>query len=139
MPQPGRYPPSRHVSRRDRKQLAPFHTAVLKYLRYRDRPDAVEAIREMLPNATFLGLGSITKAGGTEVTLVHFTTDEGEYLPLWSDPDALKLASKMNPDWASLTTLILQGISVSADAAYRIVINPWSEVEFTIPPRVVGA
>src|ERR1039457_6410666 len=97
--------------------LAPFHVAVCEY---RDRPDGPQVIRAMLPNVTLLGLGGLVPPTGgpalpayhdarqiqTTVNLIHFIADNMEYLPLWSDPNALMLAGQINPEWGNLQPLI---------------------------------
>lgn len=78
---------------------------------------------------------------GTESDVLHFSVKENGtelvLLPLFTRPLIMAQALMRNPEWQTLSVLRLHGRdlldSVADDVALGI--NPWSRLEFLIPPR----
>jgi hypothetical protein len=111
-----------------------------------DRPDAAGAIREALSGAEILCLGRpagqmSTPQQGSESDLLHFTVDDAEgservMLPVFTSTEIMREALARNPDWQTLSVLQVQGGALldHVDADVIIVINPWSRLEYQLPP-----
>ena len=57
-------------------------------------------------------------------------------LPVFTQPEIMRAALARNPDWQSLTVLQVQGEALLAHVHpdVIIVINPWSRLEYQLPP-----
>jgi hypothetical protein len=80
---------------------------------------------------------------GTESDVLHFSIDEeGKervMLPVFTRPEIIRDALLKNPEWQTLSVLLINGKSLldSADPEVTVVVNPWSDMEYQIP--VAGA
>lgn len=111
-----------------------------------DKPDAVKSVKDQFAktNVYCLGqpAGDLSVPGqGTESDLLHFTIDDAQgvervMLPAFTRPDIMREALLRNPDWQTLSVLEVDGKALLAnvDADVIVVINPWSRLEFQIPP-----
>ena len=128
--------------------LAPLH---LLLETVRTQPEMAERVRATLVGSICMGLGMMPQSPAARgqqgvpwrdirahrtanVELVHFTDNDIEYLPLWTDPNALVHAATVNPQWSGLQPLVLQAKSVVETARCHIILNPWSDWEFVLPP-----
>ena len=112
-----------------------------------DRPEGVDAIREALGGSDVLCLGQpagqmATAQQGSESDLLHFTVDDSDgtervMLPVFTSTEIMREALARNPDWQTLSILQVQGGAlldhVGSDVI--VVINPWSRLEYQLPPR----
>jgi hypothetical protein len=115
-----------------------------------DRPEAAAAIREALTAAEVLCLGhppgaSSAALQGQESDLLHFTVDgtggaERVMLPVFTGQEIMGGALARNPGWRALSVLRVTGAALldHVDADVVIVINPWSRLEFQLPPAARG-
>jgi hypothetical protein len=111
-----------------------------------DSPDAVEAIRAELSRAEILCLGQpaghmATSQQGSESDLLHFTIHDAQgaervMLPVFTQPEIMRAALARNPDWQTLSVLQVQGQALleNVHPDVIVVINPWSRLEFQLPP-----
>jgi hypothetical protein len=111
-----------------------------------DSPDAFETIRGELSHADVFCLGQpagqmATAQQGSESDLLHFTIHDAQgservMLPVFTQPEIMRAALARNPDWQSLTVLQVQGEALLAHVHpdVIIVINPWSRLEYQLPP-----
>ena len=111
-----------------------------------DSPDAFETIRSELSRADIFCLGQpagqmATAQQGSESDLLHFTIHDAQgservMLPVFTQPEIMRAALARNPDWQSLTVLQVQGEALLAHVHpdVIIVINPWSRLEYQLPP-----
>ena len=62
-------------------------------------------------------------------------------LPVFTRPVVMREALARNPDWESLSVLQVQGGALleRIDAGVIIVTNPWSRLEYQLPPAARGA
>jgi hypothetical protein len=86
--------------------------------------------------------GDVSVPGqGTESDLLHFTVDsdgqERVMLPVFTRSDLMSEALARNPNWGSLSVLELDGEDLlrAYDPDVTLVLNPWSSLEFQIPPE----
>jgi len=112
-----------------------------------DRPGGADAIREALGGSDVLCLGQpagqmATAQQGSESDLLHFSVDDSDgnervMLPVFTSTEIMREALARNPDWQTLSVLQVQGGAlldhVAADVI--VVINPWSRLEYQLPPR----
>jgi hypothetical protein len=111
-----------------------------------DRPDGAGAIREALGGTEVLCLGQpagemATAQQGSESDLLHFTVDDAEgaervMLPVFTSTEIMREALARNPDWQTLSVLQVRGEALLDHVAAEviIVINPWSRLEYQLPP-----
>jgi hypothetical protein len=111
-----------------------------------DRPEAATEIRGELSRAEVYCLGQpaghmATPQQGNEADLLHFTLDDGTgaervMLPVFTSPEVMREALARNPDWQTLAVLQVQGRGLleHVDHDVTIVIDPWSRLEFHLPP-----
>jgi hypothetical protein len=110
-----------------------------------DAPGKLAEVRGVLAASDVYALGGpageISVPGqGTESDLLHFTIDaNGEdrvMLPVFTQPDILRQTLLRNPDWQSLSVLQINGgdLLSARDPDVTLIINPWSQLEFQIPP-----
>jgi len=111
-----------------------------------DSPDAVEAIRAELSSAEIFCLGQpaghmATSQQGSESDLLHFTIHDAQgaervMLPVFTQPEIMRAALARNPDWQTLSVLQVQGQALleNVHPDVIVVINPWSRLEFQLPP-----
>ncbi|MGP8161577.1 MAG: SseB family protein [Candidatus Dormibacteria bacterium] len=111
-----------------------------------DSPDAVDAVRTELGKADVFCLGQpaghmATSQQGSESDLLHFTIHDAEgaervMLPVFTQPEIMRAALARNPDWQTLSVLQVQGQGLldHVHPDVIIVINPWSRLEFQLPP-----
>jgi hypothetical protein len=111
-----------------------------------DSPGAVEGIRAELARADILCLGHpagpmATPQEGAESDLLHVTMHDAQgterlTLPVFTDREVLRAALARNPDWQVLSVLQVQGRAIleQVHPDVIIVINPWSRLQFQIPP-----
>jgi hypothetical protein len=101
-------------------------------------------VRDELARSNVYALG--TPAGdtsvpsrGTESDLLHFTVEDEDHvmLPVFTQPQILRSALERNPEWQKLSVLELNGGELldAIDDDVTTVINPWSDLEFRIPPK----
>lgn len=113
-----------------------------------DSPDAIDAIRGELSRAQVFCLGQpaghmATAQQGSESDLLHFTLHDSQgtervMLPVFTQPEIMREALARNPDWQTLSVLQVQGQALleHVHPDVIIVINPWSRLEFQLPPGV---
>ncbi|HXZ99376.1 MAG TPA: SseB family protein [Candidatus Binatia bacterium] len=111
-----------------------------------DRPEAAGAIREALESSDVYCLGQpaghlATSQQGSESDLLHFTVDDAAgvervMLPVFTSTEIMREALARNPDWQSLSVLVVKGGALldHVDEDVIIVINPWSRLEYQLPP-----
>ena len=111
-----------------------------------DKDDAVQSVRDQFGKTDIYALGqpagdTSIPGQGTESDLLHFTIDdetglEKVLLPVFTRPDIMREALLRNPDWQTLSVLQINGQALldNVDSDVTIVINPWSRLEFQIPP-----
>lgn len=112
-----------------------------------DQADATATVKDQFGKTDIYALGhpagDTSVAGhGSESDLLHFTIDdpsgvEKVMLPVFTRPDIMREALLRNPDWQQLSVLQVNGAALldNVDDEVVIVINPWSRLEFQIPPR----
>jgi prevent-host-death family protein len=109
-----------------------------------DAPAAVEAVREALMHVDVFALGSpaedLASAGkrtvGDFVTYSAADVPDAVLLPVFTGLDALRSALAHQPEWLSLAVFQLNGRELvqQVDPDLTIVVDPWSELEFSVPP-----
>ena len=111
-----------------------------------DSPDAFETIRSELSRADIFCLGQpagqmATAQQGSESDLLHFTIHDAQgseqvMLPVFTQPEIMRAALARNPDWQTLAVLQVQGQALleHVHTDVIIVINPWSRLEYQLPP-----
>jgi hypothetical protein len=111
-----------------------------------DSEAQVNAVRFALRRAQVFALGdpagdTSMPGHGTESDLLHFTIDDDRgkeivLLPLFSAPDLMVNALQRNTEWQTLSILQIDGddIQKNADPDVYLVINPWTRLEFQLPP-----
>jgi SseB protein N-terminal domain len=111
-----------------------------------DKDDAVTSVKDQFAKTEIYALGqpagdTSVPGQGTESDLLHFTIDDEDgtekvLLPVFTRPDIMREALLRNPDWQTLSVLQINGQALldNVDADVTIVINPWSRLEFQIPP-----
>jgi hypothetical protein len=111
-----------------------------------DSPDAFETIRGELSRADVFCLGQpaghmATAQQGSESDLLHFTIHDAQgnervMLPVFTQPEIMRAALARNPDWQTLSVLQVQGQALldHVHPDVLIVINPWSRLEYQLPP-----
>jgi len=116
-----------------------------------DSPDAIDAIRTELGKANVFCLGQpaghmATAQQGSESDLLHFTIHDAQgaervMLPVFTQPEIMRAALARNPDWQTLSVLQVQGQALleNVHPDVIVVINPWSRLEFQLPPAALGA
>jgi PHD/YefM family antitoxin component YafN of YafNO toxin-antitoxin module len=110
-------------------------------------PDPVSAVREALMHVNVFAVGSPAgdvapeASGGTESDIVTYAIEDddgqgGVMLPVFTRVDVLRSALIRNTDWQSLAILQLNGKELiqNVDPDVTIVVNPWSDREFRVPP-----
>lgn len=112
-----------------------------------DKPEAVTAVKDQFGKTDVYCLGQpagdLSVPGqGSESDLLHFTVDDAKgvervMLPVFTRPDIMKEALLRNPDWQTLSVLQVNGRALldNVDDDVIIVINPWSRLEFQLPPK----
>lgn len=112
-----------------------------------DKPEAVTAVKDQFGKTEVYCLGQpagdLSVPGqGSESDLLHFTVDDAKgvervMLPVFTRPDIMKEALLRNPDWQTLSVLQVNGRALldNVDDDVIIVINPWSRLEFQLPPK----
>lgn len=85
--------------------------------------------------------GDVTAEGGSESDLLHFGADidgqERVFLPVFTRMPALMAGlAKGGPMWWSLSVLAIEGGALldNVDPDVTVVINPWTWLEYQIPP-----
>jgi hypothetical protein len=118
-------------------------TAILEA---RKQPGLASRVRQRLMTDQVYALGypagDMAMPGmGTESDLLHFTIDdesktERVMLPVFTRVDVMREALKRNPDWQTLMVLQVNGAALleNVDQDVVIVVNPWSPLEFQLPP-----
>jgi antitoxin (DNA-binding transcriptional repressor) of toxin-antitoxin stability system len=108
--------------------------------------DAVERVRDALIRADVFAIGSPTgdppTAGRvTESAIVTLPAEienrpGGVLMPVFTSVDVLRSVLLRNPDWQSLDILQVNGreLAQNVDPDVTIIIDPWSDLEFRIPP-----
>jgi hypothetical protein len=116
-----------------------------------DKDDAIPSVRDQFAKTEIYALGqpagdTSVPGQGTESDLLHFTIDDEDgtekvLLPVFTRPDIMREALLRNPDWQTLSVLQINGQALleNVDADVTIVINPWSRLEFQIPPTAPAA
>ena len=111
-----------------------------------DSPDAFETIRVELSKADVFCLGQpagqmATAQQGSESDLLHFTIHDAQgaervMLPVFTQPEIMRAALARNPEWQTLSVLQVQGQALlnNVHPDVLIVINPWSRLEYQLPP-----
>ena len=111
-----------------------------------DSPDAVESVRGELAKSEVFCLGQpaghmATSQQGSESDLLHFTIHDAQgvervMLPVFTQPEIMRAALARNPDWQTLSVLQVQGQALldNVHPEVIVVINPWSRLEFQLPP-----
>lgn len=111
-----------------------------------DRPDSLAAVRGELIKADVYCLGQpaghmATAQQGTESDLLHFTLVDAQgveqvMLPVFTRPEIMREALARNPEWQTLSVLQVQGQALleHVDSGVIVVINPWSRLEYQLPP-----
>jgi hypothetical protein len=111
-----------------------------------DSPDAVESVRGELAKSEVFCLGQpaghmATSQQGSESDLLHFTIHDAQgvervMLPVFTQPEIMREALARNPDWQTLSVLQVQGRALmeKVHPSVIIVINPWSRLEYQLPP-----
>jgi hypothetical protein len=110
-----------------------------------DHQAQANAVRFAVSRANVFALGepagNRTEHGGSESDLLHFTVDDPDgtekvMLPLFSAPDYMAVPLQRNPEWQSMSVLQLDGDETlrNVDPDVTVVINPWSRLEFQLPP-----
>ena len=107
----------------------------------------VAGVRKQFGNTRIYALGHTAgdtsiPGFGTESNILHFTLEDHEgaertLLPIFTGPQFVVEALKRNPEWQTLSVLLMDGkaLLASADPEVTIVLNPWSELECQIPVR----
>jgi hypothetical protein len=113
-------------------------------------PTAVATVRQVFEASDIYALGMTAgvvdeKAEtGTESDLLHFTIDteggEQVMLPVFTRPEFMREALLRNPDWQTLMVLQIAGDALihNIDRDVTVVIDPWTRLEFQIPPAVAN-
>jgi len=113
-----------------------------------DSPDAIDAIRTELGKTEVFCLGQpaghmATAAQGSESDLLHFTLQDPQgaeriMLPVFTQTEIMREALNRNPDWQTLSVLQVQGQALldHVHPDVIIVINPWSRLEYQLPPMI---
>lgn len=100
-----------------------------------------QALAEVHVYALGMPAGDIQAPGvRTESDLLHFTIDDEdghEAVPVFTRPEVARVALGRKPDWRSLYVMQISGRELleNIDANVTTIINPWSDLEFRIPPR----
>jgi len=85
-------------------------------------------------------VGADDSVHGTESDLLHFATDiegaEKVFLPVFTGADALDSSLVRNTEWGGLSVLEVNGndLQDNVDRDVTIVIDPWTEGEWQLPP-----
>jgi prevent-host-death family protein len=109
------------------------------------KPDAVSDVREALfhTHVFVLGLpaGDTSAPGrGTESNIVTYSmVDDGRsavLMPVFTNVEALRSALTSKAEWQSLSVLQVSGNALveNVDPDVTLVIDPWSDLEFHVPP-----
>src|SRR6266566_4135668 len=108
------------------------------------KPEAVSQVREALMHTPVFVLGrpagdASVPRRGTESSIVTYSIGAGErgvLLPVFTNVEALRSALIGKPEWQSLAVLQISGSALveNVDPDVTLVINPWSDLEFHIPP-----
>lgn len=100
-----------------------------------DNPPASDSIVEQFAQTTLLAFGS--NEDGT-TSLLHFNVDDDEntYLPVFTRPEILEFSRQLHPEWARYTVVSVTGADLlrTLEEKRRLVLNPWSRLEFHIHP-----
>jgi prevent-host-death family protein len=111
-----------------------------------DGTDRLRDVRHALTQVDVFALGrpagdTSVPGQGTDSDLLHFTVDDEHgrevvMLPIFTAVETLRSALIRNEDWQSLYVLLISGRALlqNVDADVTIVIDPWSDAEFQIPP-----
>jgi hypothetical protein len=111
-----------------------------------DSPDAFETFRSELSRRHLPGRlaeAEDVRAAqqGSESDLLHFTIHDAQgservMLPVFTQPEIMRAALARNPDWQTLSVLQVQGQALldHVHPDVFIVINPWSRLEYQLPP-----
>lgn len=103
-------------------------------------------VRDLLRAADIFVLGqpagdTSVPGQGTESDILHFTVDDAEgheqvLMPVFTRPDVMRSALQRNPDWQDQSVLQVSGgdLLANRDGDVTLVIDPWSSLEFQIPP-----
>jgi tetratricopeptide (TPR) repeat protein len=88
--------------------------------------------------------GEVSNGQGTEGDLLHYAADDDEgrtRLPVFTQPRFLRRALARNPEWQSTCVLQVQGglLYQTVGENVRIVVNPWSRLEYALPQRQPAA
>jgi prevent-host-death family protein len=109
-------------------------------------PDPVSAVREALMGVNVFAIGSpardvLAPGRGTESDIVTYAIEgddgqRGVMLPVFTRADVLRSALIREPDWQTLAIFQLNGKELvqNVDPDVTIVIDPWSDLEFHVPP-----
>jgi hypothetical protein len=115
-------------------------------LRAEAQPDRDFRVREAVRSSDIYGLGmpagdTSLPGEGSESDLLHFVIDDADtevtLLPVFTNPTAMREALIRNPEWQSLSVLQINGGALldNVDPDVTIVINPWTDLEYQLPPR----
>lgn len=102
-------------------------------------------VSTVLSAAQVLALGYVAgdlsvPGRGTKSDLIHFSTESDEdhrvLLPVFTNVDILRDALIRNPHWQEVPVLEIDGGKIlnERDSDVTLVVDPWSELEFQIPP-----
>lgn len=118
-------------------------TAVLEGV-IRSAPEtanSVDAVREALTQVNVFAIGSpagdLSLAGrGTRSDIVTYRGSGSVLMPVFTAVDVLRDALIRVPEWRSLSILEVNGLELirNVDPDVTIVVDPWSDLEFHIPP-----
>lgn len=107
-------------------------------------PDPVAAVRNALTDAIVFAVGmpasdAAASAAGGASAVVTYPSEEDEkvvMLPVFTRVDVLQEALSREPEWQTLEVLQLSGRQLvqNVDPYVTIVIDPWSDLEFHLPP-----
>jgi hypothetical protein len=104
------------------------------------------AVRELLSQSEVLALGepagdTSVPGQGSESNILHFSIDEAGndrwFMPVFTRAEFIESAVQRTPEWESYGVIELNGQELLAarDKDVTLVINPWSSLEFQLPPN----
>ena len=119
-------------------------------LRAEAQSDWEHRVREGVGSANVYALGqpagdTSVPGHGTASDLLHFTIDDAGaeivVLPVFTNPTAMREALIRNPEWQTHSVLQINGGALldNIDDDVTVVINPWTDLEYQLPPRQGGA
>jgi tetratricopeptide (TPR) repeat protein len=101
--------------------------------------DEAPAVLERFLDAKIYALGSpagdVSGGHGTESDVLHFEDeDESVLVPVFTQPRLMRTALLRNPEWQMYSVLVIagRGLYEGLDESVRIVINPWTRLQFEL-------